>query len=71
MNKENVCEKNCPDFNGMAILHNEQCDCSCHKLSWETEFDKNFGFFGIYQNEEGEECPIDEIKRFIGGLLTP
>jgi len=31
MNKEKVCEKNCPDYKGMGILHNEQCDCSCHK----------------------------------------
>jgi hypothetical protein len=28
--KEKVCEKNCPDYSGMAILHKEQCDCSCH-----------------------------------------
>lgn len=27
----NVCEKNCPDYKGMEILHKEQCDCSCHK----------------------------------------
>ena len=31
-NKEKVCEKNCPDFNGMSILHLEQCDCSCHPV---------------------------------------
>jgi hypothetical protein len=66
---EPTCERNCPDFNGMAILHKEQCDCSCHKLSWEIEFDKQFGFFGIFQNEEGEECPIDEVKAFVRELL--
>ena len=27
---EKVCEKNCPDYNGMEILHKEQCNCSCH-----------------------------------------
>jgi len=31
-NKEKVCEKNCPDFNGMSILHLEQCGCSCHPV---------------------------------------
>jgi len=31
-NTEKVCEKNCPDFNGMSILHLEQCDCSCHPV---------------------------------------
>ena len=32
MKKENerVCEKNCPDYLGMEILHKQQCDCSCH-----------------------------------------
>jgi len=37
---EKVCEKNCPDFNGMSILHLEQCDCSCHhqaKDNYNTE----------------------------------
>ena len=29
---EKVCEKNCPDFNGMSILHIEQCQCSCHPV---------------------------------------
>ena len=29
---EKRCEKNCPDFNGMSILHIEQCDCSCHPV---------------------------------------
>lgn len=28
--EEDICEKNCPDYNGMEILHKEQCDCSCH-----------------------------------------
>ena len=31
-NTEKVCEKNCPDFNGMSILHTEQCQCSCHPV---------------------------------------
>ena len=31
MMDEPICERNCPDFNGMAILHAEQCDCSCHQ----------------------------------------
>jgi len=31
-NTEKVCEKNCPDFNGMSILHIEQCQCSCHPV---------------------------------------
>ena len=47
MKKELICEKNCPDFNGMAILHKEQCDCSCHKTTkhkdrskyWDTMVD--------------------------------
>ena len=29
---ENVCENNCPDYNGMSILHLEQCGCSCHPV---------------------------------------
>ena len=29
---ENVCENNCPDYNGMSILHLEQCECSCHPV---------------------------------------
>ena len=29
---EKVCEKNCPDYNGMSILHLEQCGCSCHPV---------------------------------------
>ena len=29
---DKVCENNCPDFNGMSILHLEQCACSCHPV---------------------------------------
>jgi len=36
METEKVCEKNCPDYNGMSELHKEQCKCSCHKAK-ETE----------------------------------
>ncbi len=28
--KEQVCEKNCPDYRGMAIEHDMHCKCSCH-----------------------------------------
>jgi len=27
---EEVCEKNCPDYQGMEILHKKECKCSCH-----------------------------------------
>lgn len=35
---ERVCEKNCPDYHGMEVLHAEQCICPCHKpISTPTE----------------------------------
>lgn len=34
---ESVCEKNCPDFNGMALLHKQQCGCSCHSAPSDKE----------------------------------
>lgn len=27
---EKTCERNCPDYEGMKILHMKWCDCSCH-----------------------------------------
>lgn len=30
MKTEKICERNCPDYTGMQILHIEQCNCSCH-----------------------------------------
>lgn len=38
-NKERICEKNCPDYSGMEILHKEQCDCSCHSPTPEKKCD--------------------------------
>ena len=34
-----VCEKNCPDYKGMEILHREKCECSCHNKSFSTLWD--------------------------------
>jgi len=27
-----LCTNNCPDYNGMEILHKENCTCECHQL---------------------------------------
>ena len=35
--KESICEKNCPDYKGMAILHEEKCVCSCHSKNKRIE----------------------------------
>ena len=58
---DRVCEKNCPDYLGMEILHKEQCDCSCHnKFITENtkeitmKLKKNIGFYFEYNVAPGE-----------------
>jgi len=49
VNKEKICEKNCPDYKGMQILHKEQCNCSCHQ-NYECD---------LAPSEHNKECSGD------------
>ncbi len=71
MRPERVCEKNCPDYKGMEILHKEQCGCSCHKPEKENLKIKS-GKLGKFKGFKLNTDPIGvrpEKKENIGTLV--
>jgi len=53
--KQECCEKNCPDYNGMSILHLEQCDCSCHPVLATGELESSESI-GDWKKDCSPEC---------------
>ena len=61
--EEKVCERNCPDYNGMNILHKEDCNCSCHDEPKEEPKDVWVEFDKILLPPHNNIEPIDDFNR--------
>jgi len=60
--EEKVCERNCPDYNGMNILHKEDCNCSCHDEPKEEWICKECGHHKLSKVYCDHYCHIKKVE---------